>query len=1064
MKVLKRNGVYAPLDESKIEKCIAWACDALDVAPSTIYEPVRKALYDGISTKDIHRLAIGEAASQISVTNGDANYVAARLTLQEIYKQAANSIYYPMLGSYIKHAHSIGLLDDRMIDGRFDLEKLDAEIKPERDHLFGYLGIQTLMDRYFLRENPGGRIIEMPQHFWMRVAMGLSIQEEDPTWWAARFYGILSTLEFVSSTPTLFNSGTRHPQLSSCYGNTVADTISAEPGKHQFASIFGAIEECANLSKYAGGIGTDWNRVRSEGDFIRGTSGVSSGVVPYLKIYNDTAVAVNQGGKRKGSFAPYMEPWHPDFESFLELKKNTGDERKRAHEIYPAGWVPDLFMKRVQERGVWSFFSPKKFPELHELHSDEFEKRYIELEQEGKYVRQMPAVELWRKWLTMLFETGHPWITFKDEINRRNPQSHVGVIHNSNLCVAPETAVLTDKGHISIAELSGQRVNVWNGKEFSEVEVFKTGENQSLVKVILSDGAEINCTPYHKFYVQTGYWKNSIVEKRASELSPGDKMIKFDLPAIDGDEEFPHAYTAGFFCGDGTYGRGKPVLHLYGEKKALVGHFAIKSGSYVEQDSGRLSFTLVDDIPAKFTVPHDYSIQSRLNWLAGLMDADGTVARNGTNESVQIASIEKPFLDEVRLMLQTLGVHSKVTLMREATVTRFADGQPAYECQPLYRLLIGSVDTQKLLNLGLVTHRLKIERRAPNRSASQFVQVVCVTDEGRSDDTYCFTEPKRHMGVFNGVLTGQCTEIALNNSDEETFVCNLGSVNLSRVSPQKDYDRFKYVVSVAMRMLDNVIDINFYPSERAKTSNMRHRPIGLGVMGYMEWLVQQGIDFESEEHIQAADELFEALSYEVILASSLLAADRGAYSSFSGSKWDLDCLPIDTARNQKSKLDWTKIRESIKRYGMRNSNCMAIAPTATISNIAGTTPCTEAAVDLIYSKTNLSGDFLVVDPTLKYGRPELAKTMFEIDPIWIIKSAAARQKWIDQAQSTNIFVKAGVKGKDLANIYITAWKEGLKTTYYLRSQSSEVTVKASQPAAVEVVMCSIDNPECEACQ
>ncbi len=743
MKVLKRNGVFAPLNEGKIEKCIAWACNGLDVAPSTIFEPVRKALYEGISTKDIHRLAIGEAASQISVTNGDANYVAARLTLQEIYKQATNSIYYTKLTSYIHQAHALGLLDDRMLDGRFNLDELNVEIQPERDHLFGYLGIQTIMDRYLLRESPQGRIIEMPQHFWMRVAMGLAIEESEPTWWAMKFYGILSTLEFVSSTPTLFNSGTRHSQLSSCYGNTVADTISAEYGKPQFASIFGTIEECANLSKYAGGIGTDWNRVRSEGDFIRGTSGISSGVVPYLKIYNDTAVAVNQGGKRKGSFAPYMEPWHPDFESFMDLKKNTGDERKRAHEIYPAGWVPDLFMERVQEKGMWSFFSPKQYPELHELFGQDFKDRYVELEEQGAFVRQMPAVELWRKWLTMLFETGHPWITFKDEMNRRNPQSHVGVIHNSNLC----------------------------------------------------------------------------------------------------------------------------------------------------------------------------------------------------------------------------------------------------------------------------------------------------------------------------------TEIALNNSDEETFVCNLGSINLSRVNPQKDYDRFKDVVATGMRMLDNVIDINFYPSERAKTSNMRHRPVGFGVMGYMEWLVAQGIDFESDAHIQAADELFEELSYQIILASCMLAADRGPYSSFVGSKWAQGCLPIDTARNQRSRKNWTHVRNSIARYGMRNSNCMAIAPTATISNIAGTTPCTEAAVDLVYSKTNLSGDFLVVDPTLKYGRPDLAKTMFEIDPIWVVKAAAARQKWIDQSQSTNIFVKRGVKGKDLANIYMTAWEEGLKTTYYLRSESASVATetvkKGEQP---EVVMCSIENPECEACQ
>ncbi|MFW6855283.1 ribonucleoside-diphosphate reductase subunit alpha [Burkholderia gladioli] len=749
MNVVKRNGTRAPLDTSKILKCITWACRGLAVAPSTIFNAVERAMYDGIKTTDIHRLAIGEAAGQISATNTHADFVAARLVLQEVYKQAADSIHYRHLRTYIVEGIARKRLDKAMgYASQFDLDELNAAIKPERDFLFGYLGIQTLADRYFLREKPEGRIIEMPQHFWMRVAMGVALNEVNPTARAIEFYDILSKLEFVSSTPTLFNAGTLHPQLSSCYGNTVFDSISNDPDMHKHASIFGTIEECANLSKYAGGLGTDWTRVRAEGDFIRGTSGVSSGIVPYLKLYNDTAVAVNQGGKRKGAFAPYLEPWHPDFLDFLELRKNTGDERKRTHEIYPAGWMPDLFMKRVMEKDDWSFFSPKEYPELHELHGSAFEARYLELEAAGKAVRQMPAVTLWRKWLTMLFETGHPWITFKDEMNRRNPQSHVGVIHNSNLC----------------------------------------------------------------------------------------------------------------------------------------------------------------------------------------------------------------------------------------------------------------------------------------------------------------------------------TEIALNNSDDETFVCNLGSVNLARCNPQIDADRFRYVIHTAMRMLDNVIDINFYPSERARLANMRHRPVGLGVMGYMEYLVQSGIDFESYEHLNFADDLFEAWSYHAISASVNLAIERGPYSSFKGSKWDQGILPIDSARavGNTPKAAWGKLRAEVMKYGIRNSNCMAIAPTATISNIAGTTPCIEAAVDLVYSKTNLSGDFLVVDPTLKYRRPDLAKTMFEIDPFWVVRAAARRQKWIDQAQSTNIFARKGTTGKKLAEIYELAWREGLKTTYYLRTESQAAEVAPpkgegiQEPALMKV--CAINEPDCEACQ
>ncbi|MDQ3230722.1 MAG: hypothetical protein M3Q07_02795, partial [Pseudobdellovibrionaceae bacterium] len=697
-----------------------------------------------------------------------------------------------------------------------------------------------------------------------------------------------------------------------------------------------------------------------------------------------------------------------------------------------------------------------------------------DLEAQGKARKQVPAMEVWKKILTSLFETGHPWITFKDECNRRNPQDHCGVIHSSNLCVVPETLILTDNGHIPIIDLLGKSVNVWNGQEFSEVTPVKTGIAQSVIKVTLSDGAEIECTPYHKFYVQENYW-GAATEKRACDLKPTDKLIKFDLPVIEGEGEFPHAYTAGFFCGDGTYGHNAtPILQLYGDKKELIGEFAIKSGTGIEHAHGRLAYVLVDDLPAKFHVPHDMSIKSRLTWLAGLLDADGTVARSGANESLQIGSIESGFLNEVRLMLQTLGVASKVTLMREATTKIFATGESAYECQPLYRLLVNSVGTQLLMGLGLNTKRLKISHAVPNRSANHFVQVVSVTDEGRVSDTYCFTESKRHMGVFNGVLTGNCTEITLNTSDTETAVCNLGSINLSRIRGDID---MQLIVRTGIRMLDNVIDINFYPSEKAKVSNLKHRPIGLGVMGYTEWLVQKGIDWESDEHLQHVDELFEKISIFAISASCDLAKERGAYPSFKGSQWDRGILPVDTVKDISNCLpkswltantfgeDWGWLREEIKQYGMRNSNLMAIAPTATISNIAGTTPCIEPIYKRTHTQGNMSGSFLVVDPTLKYGRPELCKEAFEIDPIWIVKAAAVRQRWIDQSQSVNIFVNADIKGRDLSEIYLLAWELGLKTTYYLRSQAKELAkLVKSEKTDEPKEFCSIDQPDCESCQ
>jgi len=735
MNVTKRDGSSEPYQIEKIHKMTKWATDGLNVSQSQLELETGMLVFDGMKTSDFHDAMIHAASGMISVECQDATFTAARLLLQKLYKEVAGSTEYPRLGAYIAVAIGHGLVTPDMLS--FDLNRLNDAIKPERDLQFTYVGLQTVVDRYLLRANVGagkaGNIIELPQHFFMRVAMGLAQRESNKTERAIEFYELLSSFDFMSSTPTLFNSGTLHQQLSSCYLNQAADTISAGPGEHKYASIFGVVEECANLSKYAGGIGTDWTPVRGAGDLIKGTNGKSSGVVPYLKLFNDTAVAVNQGGKRNGAFAAYLEPWHPDFYDFCDLKKNVGEERRRAHDIYPAVWAPDLFFKRVEEEGVWSFFSPADFPELHELYGDAFEARYVELERQGKFRFQKPAVEVWRKWLTSLFETGHPWVTFKDECNRRNPQDHVGVIHSSNLC----------------------------------------------------------------------------------------------------------------------------------------------------------------------------------------------------------------------------------------------------------------------------------------------------------------------------------TEITLNTSSTETAVCNLGSINLSHI---KGDDQLKAVIKTAVRMLDNVIDINFYPSDRAEASNMKHRPIGLGVMGYTEYLVQRGIDWESFEHLAEVNKLFEKISFFAIDASCELAKERGAYASFDGSKWSRGILPIDTARNPiATTMDWAGLREKIRTYGMRNSNVMAIAPTATISNIVGTTATIEPVFEREVTKSNLSGSFVVVDPALRHGRPELCKEAFEIDPTWIIRAAAVRQKWLDQAQSVNIFVKAGV--------YMNAWKLGLKTTYYLRSQSAEVKGQPAGPQPIaEVKQCAIDNPDCESCQ
>jgi ribonucleoside-diphosphate reductase alpha chain len=703
--------------------------------------------------------------------------------------------YFPQ---FIKRGVKAELLDPKLAS--FDLKKLGKALDASRDLQFGYLGLQTLYDRYFLHVSDVR--IELPQVFFMRVAMGLALSEIDREARAIEFYNVLSSFDFMSSTPTLFNAGTNRSQLSSCYLTTVSDDLDG---------IYEAIKENALLAKYAGGLGNDWTPVRALGSHIKGTNGKSQGVVPFLKVVNDTAVAVNQGGKRKGAVCSYLETWHLDIEEFLELRKNTGDDRRRTHDMNTANWIPDLFMKRVMENQEWTLFSPSDAPDLHDTYGKAFEKAYLGYEDkiakgEMKLFKKVPAVQLWRKMLSMLFETGHPWVTFKDPCNIRSPQQHIGVVHSSNLC----------------------------------------------------------------------------------------------------------------------------------------------------------------------------------------------------------------------------------------------------------------------------------------------------------------------------------TEITLNTNENEIAVCNLGSVNMvAHLKDGKvDQVKLKKTVSTAMRMLDNVIDINYYAVEKARNSNLRHRPVGMGIMGFQDCLHALRIPYASEDAVQFADQSMESVAYYAYWASTELAEERGRYASYKGSLWDRGILPQDSLNllrderggyvdiDMSETMDWKALRERVKRHGMRNSNCLAIAPTATISNIIGVSASIEPTYQNLYVKSNLSGEFTVVNEylvsdlkklglwdevmiaDLKYFDGNLAKidrapaelrrlyaTAFEVDPSWLVEAAGRRQKWIDQAQSLNLYIGAP-SGKKLDDTYKLAWQRGLKTTYYLRSMGAthaeKSTVKAGQLNAVPeggvndamaaaaadaaVKFCAIDDPECEACQ
>ena len=825
------DGSMAPLDTERLHRVVTEACEGLTgVNAKEVVEATLRDLYDGMAEKELATAQTMAARARIE-KEPNYTYVSARLLMDALRHEATRFLEMPethptqqdMVGLYPDYfrAYIARAVDEELIDpklGLYDLHKLGEALLPERDMQFDYLGLQTLYDRYFLHKNKTR--FELPQAFFMRVAMGLAINEIDREARAIEFYQLLSSFDFMSSTPTLFNSGTLRPQLSSCYLTTVPDDLHG---------IFGAIHDNAMLSKFAGGLGNDWTPVRGMGSYIKGTNGNSNGVVPFLKVCNDTAVAVNQGGKRKGAVCAYLETWHRDIEEFLELRKNTGDDRRRCHDMNTANWVPDLFMQRVMEDGQWTLFSPEDTPDLHDLIGKAFEERYTHYEAEAdagriKNTKRMPALQLWRKMLSMLFETGHPWVTFKDPCNLRSPQQHVGVVHSSNLC----------------------------------------------------------------------------------------------------------------------------------------------------------------------------------------------------------------------------------------------------------------------------------------------------------------------------------TEITLNTkADKEIAVCNLGSVNLPQhidANGNLDHAKLEKTINTAIRMLDNVIEYNYYSVPTARNSNLRHRPIGMGVMGFQDALYKKRLAYESDEATAFADTSMEAISYYAIKASTNLAEERGAYSSFQGSLWSQGVLPIDSVKilaenrggymtmdsNTSGDFDWDGLRERVKTVGMRNSNCMAIAPTATIANITGVSQSIEPTYQNLFVKSNLSGDFTVVNQylvndlksrdlwdevmvhDLKYydgsvqpidripaDLKAIYKCAFEIDPKRLVDAGARRQKWIDQAQSLNLYMSQP-SGKKLDELYKHAWTSGLKTTYYLRTMGATHAEKttindsrlnkvgqapaagpSAQPSAAPspapqaaapatdvggAKVCSILDPDCEACQ
>jgi ribonucleoside-diphosphate reductase alpha chain len=780
----------------------------------------------------------------------------------------------------------------------------------------------------------------------------------------------------------------------------------------------------------------------------------------------------NGGGKRNGSFAIYLEPWHPDIYDFLELRKNHGDEELKARDLFYALWISDLFMERVKEKnGKWSLFCPHECPGLSDVYGKDFVDLYTKYESEGRARKVVEARDLWFKILDAQMETGTPYILYKDSVNMKSNQKNLGTIKSSNLCVAPETLILTDKGHIEIQTLEGQQVNVWNGEEFSQVDIIKTGTDQDLLDVYTDDGSKLTCTPYHKFYIQETYLNNSIKIIQAKDLTPNDKLIKCDFPLIDGNDTFLYPYTHGFFCGDGTYSNiseneeklcnynalnghffckrhidyetenyllnnndclediskcqaksycKKPMAYLYHEKKDLLQFMNYRT--YTE-NKNRLILQLPLDIEEKFNIPSfNCSIKDKLDWFAGYCDADGSISRNGDNEQLQVASINYIFLQNIKLLLQTCGINPKIRLSQIRDKSYLPDGKGGhkyYDVKPIYRLLITSFDLYNLFKLGFSPKRLKITGNEPSRNANQFIKILKIENNNRIDDTYCFTEPKKHMGIFNGIITGQCTEITEYSDKNETAVCNLASIALplfvDPVTKYFDYNKLHAVTKVVTNNLNRVIDINFYPTEKTKRSNLKHRPIGIGVQGLADTFILMDVAFHSEQAKEINRLIFETMYHAALEKSNELAIERrkncknnyylflkeqlenntlnfydlddykftreeienlddercGSYSSFIGSPASQGILQYDMWSNfagLSNRYDWASLKQSIMKNGLRNSLLIAPMPTASTSQILGFNECFEPLTSNIYSRRTLAGEFVVVN---KYLMKEL---------------------------------------------------------------------------------------------
>jgi len=1190
--VTNRGGDLEPLNIKKIQKKTTKATAGLEgVSSSELELSAGLEMFSGIKTTDIQKTLIMTAVSKIDIDSPNWTFVAARLYLEEQYhtvgrllsKEKGNP--YPHLQDYLDYGSSekaqrinktffkkyskeeINQLNKVIQSG---IKDINGDKYHERDYQFNYLGMKTFFDRYALKDIEGN-VFELPQLMFMALSMFLAQNEEDKIGWSIKFYNMISKFEVMLATPTLSNGRTERNQLSSCYVGATPDNIEG---------IFDSYRTMALLSKYGGGIGWDWHDIRSAGGDIDNNKGVSGGTVPFLKIANDEAIAVDQLGTRKGSIAVYIEPWHMDIEAFLDLKKNSGEERLRAHDLFPALWIPDLFMDRVEKDEDYTLFDPSEVPHLHNLYGEDFEKAYIEAEKNDKLRKiKVSAKDIWKKILTSYFETGSPFLNFKDNANKRNQNSHVGIIRSSNLCVTGDTRLHTQFGLVKAKELYemeseilatyDKRVcgNLFDiGTETAAcIQMHKTAKQADIYEIKTKDGYTIKSTDWHEYYVNRN---GNLIKIPLNEINiETDKLLVQSGEGQFGSEGiYELGLIAGFVAGDGTFSISrdkKQQIHieLYNEDIKYSKDKIINSLAKVESHFGittkkkespkefwhtknskkirissinigelfRNNFNFTKD--TKLNVPEFVfkgTKETVIGYLQGLFTSDGTVniIKNNNIETfaIQLGSISKELLEDVQILLSNFGIRSKISKMREIQENIFeyetVNGEKrSYSSKSFFRLnlnennainfidKIGFIgEKQEKANI-ILKNRILSGYEITSRKREYFeVKIISIDFIGK-EDVYDTTQLLNHSLIFNGLVTGNCTEIFQNTKpakygillefdsgesltfeedelldifiseneffkkkakkvnsidtikfkdklykvvfssrivleEEETAVCNLASVNLSKINTKEDFER---VVPIAIRALDNVIDLNYYPVKSAMNTNKKSRAIGLGVMGEAQMLAEAGIQYGTEEHFQKIDEVMEIYSYNVIKSSALLGKEKGSYPQFEDSNWSKGILHIDSINDNANSIvirhsvyDWNELR-SLVRKAMRNGYLMAVAPTSTISILTGTTTSTESIYKRKWFEENLSGLIPVTAPNLSPDTWTNYVPVYDLDQLVVIKAAAIRQKWLDQGQSINIFIRLDkASGKYFNEIYMLAWKLGLKSTYYLRSQSPEV--------------------------